>query len=371
MSYELSAMNCYAQTAKYIRVAIVQDAASLNLKVKGAYEIIDSVSKEVLTKGEDLKTTVTAYRDGILLGGKNFATIRLFIKTQNQEAITIDGRRFRGDIQLIEKDNLRLMVINHIDLEGYIQGILYHEASHYWPYDALKAQAIACRTFALYQMQKNALKDYDVTSDIYSQVYGGRTSERYRTTKAVEETKGEILTYQNKIFPAYYHATCAGHTEDASFLWNIDMVPLRGILCLFCKDSPHFRWHYVLSLDAIKDKLVNFGYPMKKIKNIEILGRDRSHRIISLNIASDNKDINIMAKDLRNILGPNIIRSTNFNIQIVDSDVIFQGFGWGHGVGLCQWGAYFMAKRGYNYKKILKYYYPESELSLISQYEIN
>jgi stage II sporulation protein D len=252
------------------------------------------------------------------------------------------------------------MVINHIDLEDYIQGILYHEASHYWPYDALKVQAIVCRTFALYQMQENALKDYDVTSDKYSQVYGGRTSERYRTTKAIEETKGEILTYQNKVFPTYYHATCAGYTEDASFLWNTDVAPLRGVLCLFCKESPHFKWHYVLSLDDIKDKLIKAGYTVKKIRNIEILGRDRSGRIINLKITTDNRDITIMAKDLRNILGPNIIRSTNFNLRIVDRDAVFEGFGWGHGVGLCQWGAYFMAKRGYNYKRILEYYYPQA-----------
>ncbi len=352
--------------AGYVRVAIIEDAKYLSLKISGPYEITDSSRNYILSRGKNLKTTVTSYRDGILIGGENFNTDKITIFINDPDVTIINGRTFRGNAQFIKNKNNRLLVINHIDLEDYIKGILYHEASHYWPEEALKVQAVVCRTYAVYQAQEHRGKDYDVTSDIYSQVYGGRTSERARKNKVVEETRGRLLTYKGRVFPAYFHATCAGHTEDAALLWNTDIAPLKGVVCNFCKESPHFSWHYVLSFLEIKDKLIKAGYKISDIKDIVILGRNNSGRITGLKIIATNKDFEISAKDFRNIIGPNIIRSTNFNLNIVEHDAVFEGLGWGHGVGLCQWGAYFMAKQGFNASQILKYYYPGSELSLIN-----
>jgi stage II sporulation protein D len=346
----------------------MKDAASVSIKIKGFFQVTEASTKKVLYQGRNLKTTLTTYKDGILLGGRNFKSNKLFISTNDPDVIIIDGRTFRGDIQFIKDNKARLLVVNYIGLEDYVKGIMYHEASHYWPMEALAAQAIVCRTYAVYAVQENRLKDYDVTSDIYSQVYGGRTSERYRTNQAVVQTQGKILTYKNKVIPAYYHSTCAGHTEDASLLWNIDLAPLRGVPCDFCQDSPHFNWHYVLSRQEIKDKLLDAGLKIGNIEDIVILGRDLSGRITDLKIVSGKKDFRISAKDFRNIIGPNIIRSTNFKLNLIKDDVVFVGLGWGHGVGLCQWGAYFMAKQGYPTDRILKYYYPGIE---VSSYEIN
>jgi stage II sporulation protein D len=358
--------NSYAQSTKYVRVAIVQDAQSLVLKVSGFYEIIDSRTDKILYRSKNLKTTVTTYKDSILLGKMNFKLDKVLVKADDVDAIVINGRRFRGNIQFIRKNKGRLLAVNYIDLEDYIKGILYHEASHYWPPEALKSQTIACRTFALYQMQENKSCDFDATSDIYSQVYGGKTSERARTNKAVEETKGMVLTYKGNIFPTYYHATCAGKTEDASILWDIDIAPLKGITCNFCKDSPHFRWHAVLPLGEIEDKINRAGYKIKNIKDILILNRDASSRITNLQIITNQNDKEISAKDFRNAIGPNLIRSTNFNLRVVNRDAVFEGLGWGHGVGMCQWGAYFMAKQGYTFEQILQYYYPGCQLLVTS-----
>jgi stage II sporulation protein D len=353
----------YAQPSNYVRVAILQNAKSLAIRVGGFYEVLDKDAKKALSKGRDLKTTIITYEGFILIGSDKFDSERVFISTQDKGEIIINGRKFRGDICLIRKGDAGLLVVNYIDLEDYIQGILYHEASHYWPMEALKAQAIVCRTYALYQMQENKFNDFDMTSDIYSQVYGGKTSERLRTNRAVKETKGQVLTYSGNIFPSYYHATCGGHTEDASLLWNIDIAPLKGVVCGFCKDSPYFNWHAVLNKDEIKDALAKGNYNIKEIKNIAVLDKDDSSRIINLIITTDKESLKIPAKDFRNLVGPNLIRSTNFTVNIVDNDAVFEGFGWGHGVGLCQWGAYFMAKQGYRYQEILKYYYTNAEIS--------
>jgi stage II sporulation protein D len=357
----------YTQPPHFIRVAIIQDASSLRLKVTGFYEIIAPESGEVLYRGRSLNSTVTASAQGIWIAGVNFKRKSVLIKMKDAEAVLIDDRNFRGDIRMIKKDNGNLLVVNHIDLEDYIKGILYHEASHYWPIEALKAQAVVCRTYALSQIEANVAKDFDVSSDIYSQVYGGKTSERYRTNAAVEKSAGGILLYQGRIFPTYYHATCAGFTEDAALLWDINLPPLKGVVCTFCKDSPHFYWHLDLPQSEVADKLKGAGYKIDLIKDVIILGRDKSGRIAALRIVTDKRDIEIAAKDFRNILGPNIIRSTNFMVLLAGEDMVFEGIGWGHGVGLCQWGAYFMAKKGYTYEQILKYYYPQAELSLITK----
>jgi stage II sporulation protein D len=229
--------------------------------------------------------------------------------------------------------------------------------------EALKAQAVVCRTYALYQIQESSAQDFDLTADIYSQVYGGKTSERYRTNQAVKETEGLVLTYKAKVFPAYFHATCGGHTEDAARLWNINIAPLKGVACAFCKDSPHFNWHYVASRQEIRDKLSAAGHKLKDIQDMQILGTDNSGRITDLKIIGADKEVKIPAKDFRSIVGPNVIRSTNFGVSLVENDIVFEGLDWGHGAGLCQWGTYFMAKQGRDYAAILRYYYPAAEIA--------
>lgn len=363
---QIAALNCYAQQAKVIRVSIIQDTASLRLKVEGYFNIFDLNSGKLLYRGKDLNTTVTAYNSGILLGRIRTGSNKVLVKPEAEKGIIINGRIFRGDIGFIKEGNSHLTTVNHLGVEDYIQGILYHEASHYWPMEALKAQAVVCRTYAFYQMQHNADKklDFDLTSDMYSQVYGGRASERYRTNKAVEETKGQVLFYDGKIFPAYFHATCGGYTEDASNLWNINIAVLKGVPCGFCKDSPHFNWHQTLSLGEIKEKLQEAGYKIRDVKGILTGERNRSGRLVNLVIIGSPKNLDMLAKDFRNVIGPNSIRSTNFSVKVIENDAVFEGLGWGHGAGLCQWGAYFMAKEGKGYKEILEYYYPGAKISL-------
>jgi len=364
-SQESGVRSCFAQGPVYIRVAIIQDAASLSLKTSGLFEITDANGKKVLYRGKNLKTTVTAYKGGILLAGESFNAAKIVLVINEPDVAIINGGRFRGNIQFIKKDNLHLLVVNQINLEDYVKGILYHESSHYWPMEALKSQAIVSRTYAVYQAQENKTKDFDVTSDVYSQVYGGSASERYRTNKAVQETAGLIVTYQDKPIPAYFHATCGGHTEDASLLWKTDLAPLKGVPCDFCKESPHYNWHYVIFIGELREELKNAGYNLGMIKEIQILGHDNSGRVTELNIVTERNELKIPAKDLRNIVGPNLIRSTRFNVSIEGQDAVFEGTGWGHGVGLCQWGAYFMAKQGWDAKRILQYYYPGTDVKAL------
>jgi stage II sporulation protein D len=354
----------YAQEEHYVRVAIIQDVSSFRLKVKGSYEIIDSLTNKLLGRGKNLNTTVAVYSGGILFGDIKARTNKVFLKSYSAESITINDRVFRGDIQLI-KNNMKLLVINYIELEDYVKGISVRETSHYWPFESLEAEVIVFRTFAIFRTEENAGRDFDLSNDVYSQVYGGRAAERYRINKAVERTKGLVLTYKGKILPAFYHATCGGHTQDAASYWKIDLPPLKGVPCNFCQDSPHSKWHSVLTRKEVRDVLVKGGFKIDDIKDIQVLGQDKSGRVTDLKIVTEKKDIKISSKDFRNTLGPNTIKSTNFGVKVIGQDIVFEGLGWGHGVGLCQWGAYFMAKEGYTCKQILEYYYPGAEISPI------
>ncbi|MBF0489081.1 MAG: SpoIID/LytB domain-containing protein [Candidatus Omnitrophica bacterium] len=349
---------------KMVRVAIVRDARELNLTIEGFYSFIDPDSNKVISKGHNvIKARVRLLDKGLFMGMNVYPVKHLLIKPNKESSISINNHSFRGDILIMRTPNNRITAINSIDIEDYIKGVMYHEVSHHWAMEALKAQAVATRTYALYKINSSHLSDYDVTNDIYSQVYGGKDSERYRTGLAVDRTAGQILTYQNKILPAYFHATCGGMTEDAKELWDIDIQPLRGVPCMFCQDSPHMHWKKNYRLRDIQLSLIKNGFKMDLIKDISILERDRSERIKNIKITSrDGHETIISGKDFREIIGPNDLKSNNYEITLQGYFVTFTGKGWGHGVGMCQWGARGMADQQFNYKQILAYYYPNSQM---------
>ncbi len=347
-----------------VRVAIVREAREIHLNIDGQYNFRDAQSGKVLAQGPRLaKSTVRLLDKGIFVGMQVYPYTNLVIEPLRDATVVVDNHRFRGKILLIRTPQDRLTAINTINIEDYVKGVLYHEVSHHWPMEALKAQAVATRTYALYAMSLRTNKDYDVTNDIYSQVYGGKNSERYRTGLAVDRTTGKVLAYKRKILPAYFHATCAGMTEDAASLWNIDMPPLKGVACTFCQDSPHMKWKRNFQLKDIQEKLNNHGRRMGLIKDMMVVDRNRSERVNRLKITGrDGKDLVISGKDFRDIMGPNVLKSNNYEINMQGYYVDFIGKGWGHGVGLCQWGARGMAAQQFNYQQILSYYYPRSEM---------
>jgi len=348
-----------------VRIAVLIDAPELNLKIRGSYHIYALPVLKLLEEGVGLNNVIIkpAY-SGLLMGSESLKIYGVKIKTDEVADISIDGRRFRGEIDIIRTENLKLLVINHLDIEAYISGVLYHEVSHWWPMETLKAQAIAARTFAIYKsLESGKNKDYDLTSDIYSQVYGGRTSEKFRTNKAVEETAGKILVYKQEVLPAYFHATCGGYTEDASLLWNTNITPLKGRPCEYCKKSPHFNWSQKIPLSSMEEQLNKNGYKIKDIIDIKTSSKDASGRIEMVSIIDSLGVEKIPANKFRLAMDPNVVRSTNFTVTIKDGAAIFNGYGWGHGVGMCQWGAYFMARSGLKAEDILRFYYPGSEIA--------
>lgn len=348
---------------KIIRVAVVKDKDQVTLSLKGYYEIYALGKKEKILYGSNLKNAVVApTTEGLKIADREFKISGIKILTQEDAAVYLNDKRLRGYIGISRANGGKLLVVNYIDIEDYLFGVLQHEVSFWWPYAALEAQAIAARTYALYQAEINTGRDYDLTNDTFSQVYGGAAKERYRAKKAVIKTQSKVLTCDGKIFPAYYHATCGGRTEDSSELWNIDLPPLKGVKCDWCKNSPHYYWETEMSLETIEKKLAVKEYKISGILDIAPVEINNQNRIRKLKITHTKGFEEIPVNKFRLVVGPKQIRSTNFKIEIKDKKAFFKGYGWGHGVGLCQWGAFFMAKDGFDAEEILNYYYPSAKI---------
>ncbi len=347
---------------KNVRIAVLQDVEEFTIAIRGHYEICDPITNTCFEQGRSLrKSKVEGILNGISIADKKYDRLQLRIVSSKDIAISYDSKekRYRGKIDIIKDADNHFWIVNGVGLEDYIRGVLYHEVSHRWPMEALKVEAVAARTYVLYQIEKNKTQDYDVTSDIYSQVYGGRSAERYRTNLAVKATTGEVMVYRGKVLPAYYHAACGGMTEDVSELWKNDLPPLKGVVCEFCKNSPHNYWKRNFRSKDIQDLLNKNGYRVGFIKEIKILERNKSGRIRNLLITMrDGQSVTIAGKDFRDIVGPNILKSNNYEIIMKGYYFDVIGKGWGHGVGMCQWGAQEMAHRHYKYPQILQYYYP-------------
>ncbi|UCH11892.1 MAG: SpoIID/LytB domain-containing protein [Candidatus Omnitrophota bacterium] len=350
-----------------IRVAIAEDAEEIELAVKGPYKITTIETGEVLKEGEVLwQAKVRPFEHGIhfrTFKDDYFKIYGIEIIPARDPSIYVGKCLYRGRLQLIKTKQGLLSVINVLNIEDYIKGVLYNEISHRWPPEVIKAQAIASRTFAIYQAQQRSDKEYYLRADVSSQVYRGVFGEKFRTSKAVDETAGQILMYRGKVLPAFFHAACGGRTEKASRLWKISsrLKPLKGVNCPFCRNSPYFMWVKTVPLEDIESKIAIGRKRAGKIKHIKVLSRDRSGRLKKLKIYAD-RIISMDAKEFRNILGARVLNSTNFSISIEDNQAHFKGYGWGHGVGMCQWGAFSMAKKGYNCYQILRHYYPGAKV---------
>lgn len=353
-------------TPKQVRVAVLVGVDHCTIGVDGRHTIIDANTGAKVAVGLRLKPSlVTVDKGSIRIGDKTYENQRLIIEPRKDATLRINDKHFRGTVTIISDGGSSLSVINSIELEQYIRGVLYHEVSDKWPLEAIKAQAVATRTYALYAVEQYAGRDYDVTNDIYSQVYGGKTAERYRTNLAVKRTRGEALTYKGKIFPAFFHANSGGITEDAAELWDIDLAPLKGgVESPFSVNSPHYRWKKNFRLKDVQDKLNAKGYDLGLIKDMKIIEKNKSGRVRKLKITDRaGKEVVIDGKTFRQIIGPNVLRSNKYDIVMLGWYADFVGHGWGHGVGLDQWGAYNMARMRYSYTQILEYYYPGSQIS--------
>ena len=266
-----------------------------------------------------------------------------------------------GLIQLLRRGR-GLLLINHVDLEEYVKGVVPAEANSVWHLEMLKAQAVATRTYALYQHMLSSTRDYDVVSGIQDQVYRGRQGIDARVVEAVESTRGLVVTYQGAPIYAAFSSTAAGITEDAMIVWSKDLPYLKGVECPFDIESPYYQWKASLKIDTLEKKLRQQGFMVGTISAITPLAYSRAGRVATVRIMHSSGELTLRGEDLRKAVGYTVVPSTQFVVESFGQDVVISGYGAGHAVGLCQWGAKELAELGYSFSSILRYYYPGTEL---------
>jgi stage II sporulation protein D len=285
------------------------------------------------------------------------------VPRSNDAVIHAGSKLYRGRLE-VKWRATGLIVVNTLNIEAYLYGVVPKETPVQWEMAALRAQAIVARTYALYKRTRQANRDYDVAAQyIRDQHYDGYGAEHTRTTQAVNDTQGVVLTCHGELIPAYYHAESAGYTENSEHVWSSPHPCLRAVKAQMHPASPFLQWSASISLPDLRAALVKQGYAVGAIRRLEPIERTETGRITRLKISHKAGETIIRGTDFRLLLGPEVIRSTRFTVQIRDGRAMFNGQGWGHGVGLCQWCSQGMAQLGYDHEAILSHYYQGAKLS--------
>lgn len=336
-----------------IRVLICKDISKVTLS--GSKINIYNASHKLL--GELPSPIVIASESGTL--SVNFKNVReralLFYSNQ---PLQVQGIRYRGKIHVLYNAG-KLLVMNELSLEEYLYSVVSSEMPKDAPREALRAQGVAARTFALFHKNQNGKLPYDLDIPSKTQAYRGIEAESESGKVAIQDTQGLILHYHRKPFPSFFHTRCGGYTRSANEVWSSAGESPQGVECQPCLGEGVGLWKFQMTAVEFRRRLLQTGYRLPNRFRISLF-RDSANRVSSVRV----DDLKISAEELRRILGPDQLRSSFFKIRTRHNNIYFYGRGWGHGVGLCQYGAIQMAKNNrYHYKKILRWYYPDTRLT--------
>jgi stage II sporulation protein D (peptidoglycan lytic transglycosylase) len=369
------------EAAQSIRVLLSADVHKLDVQVDGSVWLTDS-SRE----GRAIRSNarIIPYGKGFLVNGVRTAHERLTMQA-GEQGLTLMLAKPNGQVQggsrpandqrvavpvsglvHVVRKGKSFLVINQVDLEEYVKGVVPAEVNSTWHPEMLKAQAVAARTYALYQQMLSAAREYDVAATVQDQVYKGKNGIDAAVLRAVDETRGLVLTYQNAPIYAAFSSTAAGLTEDAANVWSKEYPYLKGVECPFDLESPYYQWKASFRLDKLEQNLRQQGFAVGSITSMEPLAFSRGGRVAKLRVMHSEGELILRGEDLRKAVGYSIIPSTQFTIDSVGQEIVLSGYGAGHAVGMCQWGAKELAELGYPFSTILSYYYPGTDLQDMS-----
>jgi stage II sporulation protein D len=310
-----------------------------------------------------------AIADGNQVRMNEWNASQIWIEPTGGGYVFIGDKWYRGRV-LVVPTGSGVTAVNYVDLEEYLYSVVGGEMPTSWPLEALKAQAVSARTYALYQRQNSANTVFDVGDTTSWQVYDGVEDETLSTQMAVSQTAGQVLTYDNQLIEAVFHSSSGGHTENVEDVWSSPRPYLRGVQD-FDQGTPVYEWEASVTAAQLQQLAPNIG----TVTGIQPIETTPNGRIARLRITGDAGSKEIEGNQFRQALN---LRSTLFMITpqyrtvastgtLPTVPVSFQlsGRGFGHGLGLSQWGAHNLAQSGYSYHQILQHYYTDSILALI------
>ena len=388
-----------ARTEPMVRIGLKVDTAAVDLSSSTAADLLDQQGKVVARLQANERWSFTASGNNVVAtspNGQTFSSSGTPLKLQPAANgyLLIGDKRYRGEMLLRRAGNDRITLINVLEMEKYLLGVVPFEIGR--PANALeaiKAQAIAARTYAVGGMGSRNALGFDFYATVADQVYGGASGEDSVVNRAVMETRGEIITYQGEPIIAYYSSTCGGRTSSVPEAWpwrasaarpylqsKSDMMPDGQTA--YCQSSNRFRWQVSWPEDSLRHvlqatiggRLNNPSFVINRIDDVRITGTTPSGRAEALNIVADGNTYRIPADSIRWVLRPRVNGSLNSSL-IFELHALAQGpgqpisrldvsgGGWGHGIGMCQVGAIGRARAGHNYREILTHYYSGVEIS--------
>ncbi len=365
-----------AEGIPLVRVKLGEDTGVVYVTIEGPYRVRDA-GREVASGRGLADRRVAAAGGQLVLGDAPVGAGPLDIHPAPEGRFrirqTVDGRErtrvYRGFLRLLPTRDGRLRAVNVLNVEVYLAGLLRCELFPSWHVETYKAQAVAARTYALAAVKRAGGRDFDVYDSIMSQAYGGCEMETETAWAAVVATRGVVGTYEDagsrtRLLSMYYHSTCGGATVAAGdYFGGSTPPPLAGVPCTFCQASRLYRWDDVELLKAEMTEALratgeeafrDFG-PIVGLEVAETTSRGGAKTI---RVWDRRKAVRMSARAWRLAVGPAKVPSTWFQIQDAGERVVLQGRGFGHGVGMCQYGAEYLARHGRTGEQILRHYYP-------------
>ncbi len=279
--------------------------------------------------------------------------------------LRVGARDYAGTLE-VWRQPAGLLLINEVPLEEYVAGTVRAEVSERWPPAALRALAVVARTYTVFQQGRNAGKPYHLVAGNQDQNFAGRVPDGSAAREATRATAGQVLTWHGRVFPTFYHSDSGGFTEPPQNVFSGDGIPpLAGVRDEFSLESPNYSWTVTLPLSAIGERLRRGGVDVGQVSRLTVLERTPSFRVARIAVEHSRGTAVLRGPDFRRLIGYDFLKSTLFVPVVQDGAVRFEGRGWGHGVGLSQFGAKGMADRGYTYAEILAHYYPGTTLATI------
>lgn len=262
--------------------------------------------------------------------------------------LLIGYTRYKGNIE-VWKGEKGLYLISEVPLEEYVEGVTAAELGEDWDIEAIKAQAVVARTYALNRKMQSGDAKFHLTSSVLHQVFKGMNANE-KVARAVAETSGEVLLHGGKPIEAFYHSTCGGTTEEPEEVFGKNYSYIKSVKTE-CNLSPYQMWSRNIPISELEDAL-----GVKGISDVRVKSRTSTGRVKTVAVISGTNHT-FDAAGLRKKLGWKRLPSTDFTVKVEGDSVLIEGRGYGHGVGLCQWGTLEMAKKGASYKDILSKYF--------------